>query len=127
MSKLLFSIVDTTTHPNFSDLYKRLGYQELRLDSQRKAISALKKSPPQMVVAEFVYTFSTYYQAINISNLDVFLHSLVKYAPAAEVIVLVNKADRDHVEKLQVIHPLRAVLVQPVTEAQMAEALTFSG
>jgi hypothetical protein len=121
--RFIFSIVDTPTHPAFSVLYRELGFQELRLESQRKAISALKKQKPEFVVAEFVYTYHTYYQAVSISNLDVFLNSLVKYSPDTRVIVLVNKSDRAHVDALNDIVPLHAVLTLPVSEAQMRAAL----
>lgn len=123
MARLLYSIVESPAHPNLSDLYARQGFEEVRLASQRKALAELKRRPPAVVVAEFIYAFSTYYQATNISNLDVLLQSLVKYAPATRVIVLVNKADRERVQPLQAIHPLQAVLTLPVTETEMAAAL----
>ncbi len=120
---LLYSIVEAPQHPNCAALYQRLGFDEQRFDSQRKALAALKKQPPDYVVADFIYAFSTYYQATNISNLDVLLHSLVKYAPQARVIVLTAKDDLPHVEKLRAIHPLHAVLSYPVSEAQLAAVL----
>lgn len=121
---LLYSIVEASQHPNCPTLYQRLGFDELRFDSQRKAIAALKKRPPTVVIADFIYAFSTYYQATNISNLDVLLHSLVKYAPAARVVVLAGKDDLPHVDKLNGIHPLHAVLTYPVSEAQLETVLT---
>jgi len=121
--KVLFSIVDTPTHPNFSPLYRRFGLKEIVLQSQRKAISALKRQKPDFAVAEFIYTYHTYYQAVNISNLDVFLNSLVKYSPDTRVIVLVSKADREHVDALNEIIPLHAVLTFPVSDGQMEAAL----
>lgn len=124
---ILFSIIDTPTHPAFSSLYRMLGLQEVRLESQRKAISALKRQKPDFVVAEFIYTYHTYYQAVNISNLDVFLNSLVKYSPQTRVIVLVNKSDREHVDALNDIKPLHSVLTLPVSEEQMRAALQAEG
>lgn len=120
---VVFSIIESPAHPHFSDLYRRLGLEEVRLDSQRKAINRLKREAPDFIVAEFIYGFSTYYQATNISNLDVLLNSLVKYAPGARVIVLVKKAERELAEKLNAIHPLHALLEQPVAERAMEEAL----
>ncbi len=125
--KILFSIVDSPTHPNLSALYRRLGLEEVRLGSQRKAITELKRQQPAFVVAEFIYAFSTYYQATNISNLDVFLHSLTKYAPEAKVIVVVKKDEGPLAEKLNAIHPLHAVLVHPVSETRMEAALLRRG
>jgi hypothetical protein len=86
-------------------------------------MAALREQPPDWVVADFVYAFSTYYQATNVSNLDVLLHSLVKYAPGAKVIVLVAKEEREQVGKLRAIYPLHAVLTYPVSEADMASAM----
>lgn len=121
---LLYSIVEAPQHPHCSALYQRLGFSELRFDSQRKALAALKKEPLAYVVADFIYAFSTYYQATNISNLDVLLHSLVKYAPDARVIALAAKDDLPHVARLNAIHPLHAVLTYPVSEAQLQAVLT---
>ncbi len=121
---ILFSIVESASHPNFGALYQRLGLEEIRLDSQRKAISELKRRPPDFIVADFIYAFATYYQATNISNLDVLLNSLVKYAPHARVIVLAGKEDRERVDKLNAILPLHAIFTYPVTEAQMETTLT---
>jgi hypothetical protein len=59
------------------------------------------------------------YAGANLGNLDVFLASLQKYAPLARVIVMVDKHELQHAERLADRYPLRAVLVQPVTAADM--------
>ena len=120
---LLFSIVESPGHPNLSGLYRRLGLEELRLASQRKAVQALKRRRPDWVVAEFFYGFGNNYAGANVSNLDVFLASLQKYAPAARTVVLVEKAQHAYVQKLADRFPLHAVLVQPVLEADMERVL----
>lgn len=111
-------------HPNFSALYTRHNIDEVRLSSMRKAISQLKKQPPDYVVAEFFYGYGNNYAGINISNLDVFLHSLQKYAPEAKVIVLVDKQERQYVNKLAEMFRLHAILQYPVTSAQLEACLT---
>jgi hypothetical protein len=120
---ILFSIVESPGHPNLSDLYRQLGIEEVRLASQRKAVQALKRQTPNFVVAEFFYGFGNNYAGANLSNLDVFLASLQKYAPAARVIVLVDKAQRPYVDRLAERFPLHVVLVQPVTAAALAPVL----
>jgi hypothetical protein len=121
--RVVYSIVESPGHPDFSALYRELGWQELRLSSMRKAISQLRKQAPDVVVAEFFYGYGNNYAGINISNLDVFLHSLQKYAPQARVIVMVEKAERPYVDKLAELFRLEAVLLQPVSEARMRDAL----
>jgi hypothetical protein len=122
-ASLLFSIVESPGHPNLSALYRRLGIEELRLASQRKAMQALKRGRPDWVVAEFFYGFGNNYAGANLGNLDVFLASLQKYAPRARVIVLVDKAQRPYVDKLAMRFPLHAVLTQPVTGADLEPLL----
>lgn len=120
---LLFSIVESPGHPNLSALYRSLGIEEIRLASQRKAVQALKRQHPDIVVAEFFYGFGNNYAGANLGNLDVFLASLQKYAPDARVIVLVAKDQRQHVDRLTARFPVHAVLVQPVRESDVAEVM----
>jgi len=119
----LYSIIESPLHPDFSTLYRRLELQQIQFTSTRKAISQLKKQPPEFVVAEFFYGYGNNYAGINISNLDVFLRSLQKYAPQCHVVVLVDKAESQYVEKLNTILPVHAVLQHPVSESQMEQKL----
>jgi hypothetical protein len=122
-SPLLFSILESPGHPNFSALYRQLGIEERRLPSQRKAVQALKQEVPDWVVAEFFYGFGNNYAGANLSNLDVFLASLQKFAPAARVILLVDKSQRPYVDKLAARFSLHATLEQPVALEAMAAVL----
>ena len=121
--KLIFSIIESPSHPNFSTLYARLGFRELRFSSQRKAISALKQSAPRFIVAEFFYGFGNNYAGVNVSNLDVLLMSLPRYSPDSQVIVMATKDQYPHIHKLEALFSLYKVLPLPVTEKQMEEVL----
>jgi len=122
-SPVLFSIIESPTHPDFSGLYRRLEYDEIKLGSTRKAISQLKKQKPDIVVAEFFYGYGNNYAGVNISNLDVFLYSIERFAPDTRIIVIVDKSERQYVDKLNGIVPLHNVLVQRVSESAMEAAL----
>jgi hypothetical protein len=111
-------------HPDFSSVYHHTNLQEIKLRSMRKAINELKKQQPDYVVAEFFYGYGNNYAGVNISNLDVFLYSLQRYAPKARVIVMVDKSERQYVDKLNDIFPLHAVLQHPVSQAQITSLLT---
>jgi len=123
---LLYSIVESPTHPDLSPLYRAHGIEEVKLNSQRKAINQLKRRPPDWVVAEFFYGFGNNYAGVNVSNLDVFLHSLRKYAPQARVIVLASPRDIAHIDKLTSLFDIHAVVRHPLNEQQMLEALRGS-
>ena len=40
--KTLFSIIESSLHPNYTELYNALGFKEIKINSMRKAIAALK-------------------------------------------------------------------------------------
>ncbi len=120
---LLYSIIESPTHPDFSRLYRQLGIDEVRLGSMRKALAQIKKQAPDIIVAEFFYGFGNNYAGVNISNLDVMLFSLQKYAPRARVIVMPDKSERQYVDKLNDIFPLTAVLPQPASPDQIRSVL----
>lgn len=113
--KVVFSIIESPLHPNFTELYQQLGFENVQLNSMRKAISQLKKQKPDYVVAEFMYGYGNNYAGVNVSNLDVFLHSLQKYAPEAKVIVMVEKHEVKYVSKLTSLFSLHAALQHPVS------------
>jgi len=122
-SATLFSIIESPLHPDFSEVYQHAGIQEVKLRSTRKAISELKKQTPDYVVAEFFYGYGNNYAGVNISNLDVFLYSLQRYAPQARVIVMVDKSERQYVDKLQELFSLHAILQHPVSDAEIEAVL----
>ncbi|HHI76119.1 MAG TPA: hypothetical protein ENJ94_02990 [Gammaproteobacteria bacterium] len=120
---LLYSIIESPAHPDLSALYRELGLRELRFPSQRKAIAHLRREPPDWVVAEFFYGWGNNYAGANVSNLDVLLHSLRKYAPQARSIVLAGPDQIPHVDKLAALFELHAVLPLPLDRERMREAL----
>ena len=123
VSPALLYVIESAAHPNFSRVYKQLGISETKLNSMRKALAALKNQPVDFIVAEFYYGYGSNYAGVNISNLDVMLYSLQKYSPDTRVIVLVDKAEREYVDKLNEIFPIHAVLQYPVSEADMKKSL----
>ena len=122
----LLSIIESPAHPNLSAAYSRLGIAETRLNSMRKALATLKAQPFDYIVAEFFYGYGSNYAGVNISNLDVMLYSLQKYSPDTRIIVLVEKSEREYVDKLNGIFPLHAVLQYPVSAQDMERVLVES-
>ncbi len=89
----------------------------------RKAIAALKKQQPDFIVAEFFYGYGNNYAGVNISNLDVLLYSLQKYSAQTKVIVLVDKDEFQHVNKLNKIITLHDTLKFPIKKDQLQKSL----
>ena len=122
-TKTLFSIIESSAHPNFTALYDALDIQENKINSMRKAIAAIKKQQPDFIVAEFFYGYGNNYAGVNISNLDVLLYSLQKYSADTKVIVLVDKSEFQHVDKLNKIIELHDVFKFPISKEQMRKSL----
>ena len=123
-TQTLFSIIESSAHPNAGELYKALGIKESKITSMRKAIAALKKQQPDFIVAEFFYGYGNNYAGVNISNLDVLLYSLQKYSEHTKVIVLVDKSEFQYVDKLNDIIKLHDVITYPVNNKQLQKALS---
>lgn len=121
---IVFSIIESPTHPKLSDLYSELGYEELQLNSVRRAMNALKKYKPDVIVAEFFYAYSTNYSSNHISNLDSLLITLHKYPDYNPKLILVcNKKEQQYVAKLEEHYKVDHVLVQPVMQEQVRALL----
>jgi hypothetical protein len=123
MSSLL-SIIESNMHPNFGALYQRLGIEENKAGSIRKAISLLKNQQPDFIVCEFFYGYGNNYAGVNISNLDVLLSTLQKYSPESKVIVIVEKSEHQYADKLNELLPLHAVFIYPAKEKEMEQLLS---
>ncbi len=120
----LYSIIESSGHPNATEFYRSIGIEETKINSMRKALTAIKKKPPHFIVAEFFYGYGNNYAGANISNLDVMLHSMQQYAPDTKVIVLVHPDEFKYVDKLNEIIKLHDILKTPVTPDKLHESIT---
>lgn len=121
--KTLFSLIESPFPPDFGALYQKLGIEALRFDSARNLHRALQKQAPDFFVGEFVYGWGNNYAGANISNLDVTIRTLQRFAPQAKVIVFMHPREAPHIGKLLELFSIHAVLAYPVTEQQMQAAL----
>ena len=120
----IISIIESSMHPNYSELYRRKGLSETKVNSIRKAINLVKKQPVKYIIGEFFYAYSTNYSGVHKSNLDVLLVSLRKYSPSTRMIVLVEKNELQYVNVLNALDfPLHGVLVHPVEPEEMTALL----
>lgn len=125
MSKpLLYDIIESPAHPDLSFLSDALGFERLSFSNQRKALSQLKRQPPDVVVADFFYGYGNNYAGTNISNLDVLLRSLQRFAPAARIVILADRHEIQHVPRLAELFELHAVLALPTGHDQLKAAMS---
>lgn len=121
---IAISIVESILFPDCSDLYLRKNITELRVNSIRKALTLIKKTPIDFIVVEFFYAYSTNYSGIYKSNLEVLLVSLIKYSPKTKVIVLAKKKEIKYIGVLDTVdYPVHGVLQLPVSLTQIESLL----
>lgn len=125
MSRLtILSIIESPTHPKLSSLYQQLGAREIKVNSTRNAIKALKTHKPDFIVAEFFYGYGNNYAGVNVSNLDVLLSSLPKYSPDTKTIVFVEKEETQYISKLHQLYPLHGAFLHDTPDYVIEESLT---
>lgn len=121
--RTLFSLVESPFHPNFIALFQRLGIQATAFSTARNLHKALQKRAPEYFVGDFIYGWANNYAGTNLSNLDVTLATLQRFAPDAKVIVFAQASDEPHVQRLTELFPVHAILKYPVSEQAMQAAL----
>lgn len=118
--KSLLSIIELGGYPDFSSLYKKHGYEPIVVYSMRKALAALKKVKPAVVVAEFNYQS-------DFRDRTSSLESLVAIAQRnldIKLIVFYEKEYLHQFEKLKQRYSFHATFAYPIMEAAIDETLT---
>ena len=116
MPLTILSVIESPTHPKLSSLYKQMEAREIKVNSSRNAIKALKTYKPDFIVAEFFYGYGNNYAGVNVSNLDVLLSALPKYSPDTKTIVFVMKDEAQFISKLNDLYPLEGAFLHDTPE-----------
>lgn len=115
----LLSIVEMGGYPDFKDLYKNKGFQIDTASSMRKAIKILKKSKPDIIVAEF--NFQSDFRD-RTSSLESLMATIQGY-PETRVIVFYESEQRAQLERLLSVFDVYQVIPFPVDENLLAETI----
>jgi len=117
--KLLLSIIELGGYPNFTPLYRELGYEVAVETRMRKAISFLKRRTPDVIVAEF--NFQSDFRD-RTSSLESLL-AVVQRMPGIRVIIFYEQEYRPQFEVLRARLPVHHALAFPVDEAAVRACL----
>lgn len=118
-AKLLLSIIELGGYPDFTPLYRELGYEVAVETRMRKAIGFLKKRKPDVIVAEF--NFQSDFRDRS-SNLESIL-AVVQRSPDIRVLVFYEKEFSPQFEKLRARLPVHQALVFPVEAPALRHSL----
>ena len=104
---------------SYKALYQQLGFDVMVEYSERKAISLIKKSPPDVIVADF------FHQADfrdRLSNLESLLASAQRM-PATRILVFYDPAHQDMLDKVRQRMRIDVAMTLPVQEAELTATL----
>lgn len=116
---VLLSFVEVGGYPDFTALYRRLGYEPVMVTSGRKAQAVMRQRQPAVIVADF-------YPQSDFRDRTGSLESLLAAAqrlPGARVLVLYPPEAAAALEKLRSRFSGFAALQLPVDEAGVEAAL----
>lgn len=118
--KTLLSIIEHGGYPDFSEVYRQAGYQVEKVVSIRKALSALKKCTPDVVVAEF--NFQSDFRD-RTSSLESLLAKLQGKHPDARVIIFYEKEYAHKFKLLQDRFTIFESIAFPIEEKHLSDCL----
>lgn len=117
--KTLLALVEFLAHAGLRPVYERLGYRVISEFSARKAIAALRRERPAVIVADF------YYQPDfrdRVSNLESLL-ATAQGLKDRRVLVFYDPAQREALDKLGQRFQIDAALTTPVNTAALEDTL----
>jgi len=115
----LLALIEQGGYPNFNFLYEQLGFSVTTVRSTRKAISAIKKSIPDIIVAEFNYQSNF---RDRTSSLESLLASVERF-PNTRAIVFYEKETKNQLDKLLKQFNVHKIMVYPIKEAVLKMTL----
>ncbi len=118
-AKKLLMVFELGGYPNFTPLYQAEGFQVSSVTSTRKAITALKKSSPAVIVAEFNYQSDF---RDRMSSLESLL-AAVQHHPDTRVIAFYEAETRPQLDRLLQQFDLFETLAYPIDEIKLRAAL----
>jgi len=112
-SGTLLFIIEQGGYPvNLFEKHLKLqGYDVIIETSMRKALALLKKTTPDIIVAEFNYVSQF---RDRVSNLDTLLAILQSRMPDTRIVVFLDKEENNHLDELRECYTIDKALFYPL-------------
>lgn len=117
--KSLLAVIELMDHARLPTLYQQIGFEVTTEWSVRKAVSALRKLKPDVIVADF------YFQSDfrdRLSNLESLLATAQPLA-GTRILVLYEAKNQPALERVRERMRIDAAITTPVNEAEMRRLL----
>lgn len=123
-ARQLLAIVELGGYPDFTGLYRKQGFQVSVLHNTRKAMAFLKKTPPDVIVAEFNYQSDF---RDRTSTLESVLATVERLQQTNDkiirVIVFYDREYSVQLQRLQAAFDNFEVIAYPVSEHELIQQL----
>ncbi len=112
---LLLSVIEMGGYPDFTPLYRQAGYDVLVETRMRKAMGAIKKKQPAVIVAEFNFQSDFRDRTSTLES----MMSVVERLPDTKVIVFYEKEFSHHFERLLAVQSFHKTFTFPIPEQEL--------
>ena len=118
-SKKLLAVVEFLEHAKLSARYQQLGYSVNTECQVRKAIAALRKTQPDVIVADF-YSQPDFRD--RVSNLESLL-AAAQAMPQVKILVLYEPPNQTALDRVRSRLRIDAALTMPIKETELMAQL----
>ncbi len=118
-AKKLLAVVEFLEHAKLSARYQQLGYSVSTECQVRKAIAALRKMQPDVIVADF-YSQPDFRD--RVSNLESLL-AAAQAMPQVKILVLYEPPNQSALDRVRTRLRIDAALTMPVNETELLAVL----
>ena len=116
---VLISILELGGYPDFSKLYRSLGYEVYSLESMRKAIKFIKHNAVDVIVAEF--NFQSDFRD-RTSQVESLIASLAQ-KKGISVIIFYDRDQSHQLSRLTDQFQFHAALAYPIIDADLVKVI----
>jgi len=117
--KSLLSIIELGGYPDLNPIYKKYGYNPIVVYSMRKALGVLKKTKPEVVVAEFNYQSDFRDRTSTLES----LFAIAQRNSEMKLIVFYEKEYLHQFERLKARYGFHATFSYPIVEEEIDAVL----
>lgn len=120
MPQQLLAVIELGGYPDFSSLYRRLGYEVTVETKMRKVLKYLKHAQPDIIVAEFNFQSDFRDRTSSLES----MMSMVERMPETNVVIFYDKEYQDQLARLQQRFEFQACLSFPIDDVLLEKTLS---